>query len=255
MPSPSIETKMEEKTESAAEPLLPVEAWQGSKSPLLVLCGENYPEESGIVELVLWEYGLARTKPPVRFLYWPRTFDEADASLRLLSRTAREESPKIVAAIGAPEGTLRELRRIRGEFPEIKIVSIFPSDDALATEAVSDMVIDMDISDVEASGIGAEIAEEEETAVDITAREAALLLLGAVLSMEESDQGGSAATGSAQLESAMGFALEAAMQEDSSFSPPRWQYVQATDPDSGLRSRRHVLIRKARGAEGAAQPR
>lgn len=223
-----------------------VEIWQGSKSPLLVLCGQNYPEESGIADFVLWEYGLARDNPTVSFLYWPRTFEEEEATLRLLTNTARSGNPKIVAAIGAPEGTLYELRRIRNEMPQVKIVSIFPSDDALETEAVSDMVIDMDISHVEASGIGADIAEEEETALDITAREAAALLLGALLSMEEEidRHKTSAEPGSAPLEAVMRFAVEVAMRADPTFSPPRWQYVQAIDPDTGLRSMRHVLIRQ-----------
>ena len=243
-PAVPARQKAEEEPPNAAE------AWQGSKSSVLVLAGENYPEESGIADFVLWEYGLARTRPDVRFLYWPRTFEEQDASLRLLSNTARAQEPKIVAAIGAPEGTLRELRRIRSEFPDAKIIAIFTADDALEVEAVSDLVIDMDISAVEASGIGADIAEEEETAVDITAREAALLLLGAVLSMEESGDAG--VSESARLESAMRFAVAAAAQADAAFSAPRWQYVQSTDPDTGLRSRRHVLIRKAQDAAGTA---
>ena len=232
--------------EAKEDPPKPAEAWPGSKSALLVLCGQNYPEESGIANYVLWEYGLARIKPDVRFLYWPRTFEKEDASLRLLSNTARSQRPKTVVTIGAPEGTLRELRRIRNELPEAKIVSIFPSDDALATEAVSDMVIDMDISDIESSGIGEDIAEEEETAVDIAPREAAVLLLGVAISMEES--AGNGAPESALLEAAMRFADEAAMNADTAFYPPRWQYVHAIDPDTGLRSRRHVLIRREQGA-------
>ena len=231
--------------EPSEEALLPVEVWRGSKSQLLVLCGQNYPEESGIADFILWEYGLARNAPRARFLYWPRTFDDEGASLRLFSNTAREVRPKIVVAIGAPSGTLRELKRIRNEAPEVKIVTIFPSDDALETEAVSDMVIDMDISHIEATGIGRDIAEEEETALDITEREAAVLLLAAALSMEESAENEACnAPGSAPLEAAMRFAVEAAMQADPSAPPPRWQYVQATDPDTGLRSRRHVLIQK-----------
>lgn len=223
------------------------EALLEAKSPLLVLAGQSYPEESGIADFVLSKYGQAGNGPGARVLYWPRSFNEANASLRLLSGAASEQRPGIVVTIGAPEGTMRELRRIRDELPDVKIVSIFPSDDALGMEAVSDMVIDMDISEVESSGIGADIAEEEATALDITAREAAALLLGAALSMEESALGNGGEPGSVPLEAAMRSATEIAMRLDTSFAPTRWQYAQATDPDTGLRSRRHVLIRRTYG--------
>ncbi len=236
---------------ATAEPVQSADIWEGKKSTLLVLAGQDFPEESGIADFVSWEYGLAEEKGRARFLYWPHTFEERDASLRLLSNTAQEESPEIVVAFAAPEGTLRELNRIRAEFPEIKIVSIFPSDEALPIEAVSDMVIDMDISDVEGAGIDGGITAEEETALDITAREAAALILGAVFSMEmeEMEAGSSGAPVRALLETGMRFAEAVAMSADADFTGLCWEYAQAVDPDTGLRSRKHVLIRKIKEDE------
>lgn len=230
----------------------PPDIWKGGKSSLLVLAGQDFPEESGIASLVSWEYGLSEEKGRARFLYWPRTFEEQDASLRLLSNTAREESPEIIVAIGAPRGTLRELNRIRAEFPEVKIVSIFPIDEALSIEAVSDMVIDMDIFDAQASGLDGEIVAEDESALEISGREAAMLLLGAVFSMEkekEAEAGAPLELSAVLLKANMDIAEAVAMQADLDFSAPLWEYSQAVDAETGLRSRKHVLIKESENAE------
>ena len=187
------------------------------------------------------ENGLAR------ILYWPASFEERDSSIRLFSSIAQEEAPEIVVAIGAPEGTLRELNRIRGEFPKIRIASVFPSDEAIPTEAVSDMVIDMDIAPVEAAGVEGEMVAEEETELDIAADEAALLLLAAVFSMEMigGEEDDASAPLSELFEEGMRFAEISAAKAGNGPAPPSWEFRQAIDPDTGLRSRRHILLRRA----------
>lgn len=229
------------------QPERATEEWEGERSSILVLAGQDFPEESGIADFVAWEYGLALEKGRARVLYWPATFEALGASLDLLSGIARNEQPEIVVAVGAPPGALVELNRIRAAFPEIKIASIFPSGEALAVEAVSDMVIDMGISFVQEAGLGAAMVAEEETVLDIKTHEAAALVLGAVFSMEmlKMNGGSSLEPASVLLERGMRFAESAAMRAHEGFAPLFWEYSLAADPDTGLRSRRHILIHKA----------
>ncbi len=224
--------------------------WEGEKSTVLVLAGEAFPEESGIADFVAWEYGLTVEKGLARFLYWPGTFEKRSASLRLLRNIALEERPEILVTIAAPSGTLNELIRIRSQFPEIKIVSIFPLDEALPVEAVSDMVIDIDPHSAQSEEIDTAMIAEEATALNITADEASALLLGAVFSMEMSEQetespnlSRTVVAASALLEIGMGFAANTSVKRNEK-SGLHWQYAQAVDADTGLKSRRHILITK-----------
>lgn len=217
------------------------DALQKKRSSLLALLGEGFSEQSGAARLVLQEYGLAGDEGGLaRVFYWPRSF-EGGATLRLFSDAAQDEAAAIVIALAAPEGTTRELNRIRSEAPNVKIASLFPSDDALATEAVSDIVVDMDIF---ASSL------EEEAPLDITAAEAATILLAAALAMEELSSEEDAPLSAPLLEEAMRLADSLAAQADEGFSATRWEFEQAADADTGLRSKKRVLIRRAQGSGG-----
>lgn len=218
------------------------------RARLLLLSGAAFPRESGAADFLAWEYGLAEEKGRVRVLYWPETFRRTDSSLRLVRETVREEQPDILITLGAPEGTLRELRAVREEFPDIRIVSIFPADDPLPVEAVSNLMIDQEVPAAVLSPDGdPALMPEEEAAADFSGREAAVLLLGAAFAMESGDL---SATGSEILASGMQLAGTVAKEGGLIYPVPDWEFLPAADPETGIKSMKHVLIRKT---EEAAQ--
>lgn len=206
------------------------------KSGVLVLAGEGFGRESGVADLISREYGLAEEKGRARILYWPETFRREAASLRLFSTVAEEEAPGIILTIGAPEGTVRELRRIRESAPAVTIVSVFPLEEAIPVEAVSDIMIDIGVPDF---GGGAESHQEADTAVEISGGEAAVILLGAVFAAEQNDGN---RLKSVELEEGIEKACECGLAAGYEAIGGAWGYAQAVDPETGIRSQKHVVI-------------
>lgn len=208
----------------------------GKKSRLLILAGEDFGPQGGATGLISRVYGLAEEKGRIRILYWPETFDHNNSSLRLFSSTADEEKPEIVVNLGGPEGTLRELRRIKEMFPETKIISIFPLDEAIPVEAVSDLMVDVYVPSLESDTAAPQ--DEKETSVEISGEETSLILLGAVLATETD---GSDSVKSDSL--AAGIKKAAEMADIGKDMTDGWEYLQAVDADTGIRSKKHVLIK------------
>lgn len=207
------------------------------KSTVLILAGEDFKRESGAFDLIAMEYGLAEEKGRVRILYWPETFDTANSSLRLFTETAEEEKPGIIVTLGAPEGTLRELRRINGILPAAKIISIFPLEEPIPVEAVSGLLVDVYVPGLESDTAAPQ--DENDTAVEISGKETALILLGAVLAMETDDGD------SIKSETLAAGIAEAAEKTDSETKTQikDWEYMPAVDTETGIRSKKHVLVK------------
>ncbi len=162
------------------------------------------------------EYGLAEEGG---MLFYPETLDAA----------ASEERLTAVIALGAPERTVRGLERLRSTRPGVTIVSVFPADEVLSVEAVSDLVIDIPA----ASGL---LADENasSSAFVSDAELSTLLAVAALFAEQDADQAPLARFDSA---------LQAARKDLRDPVAGRdWVISPYLDADTGLRSRNHLVI-------------
>lgn len=141
------------------------------------------------------------------------------------------EDPSVTAVIvlAGPERTVRTLLRLRNERPGILILSIFPVDETLAVEAVSDLVIDLPVSP--------ELLADENApqAAAIPDGELSFLLLAAALFSDTpaSDPPPVRFDG----------ALAAARKSRGNpAAASLWSIVPYKDGDTGLKSRNHLVV-------------
>ncbi len=160
----------------------------------------------------------------------------------VLSVTTIEEvrglSPvRILVTVAVPERSVRELERFRASDPEIQILSVFPMDEVLPVEAVSDLVLDLPAASDILSG------EAEDTAFSIPATELSSLLYVSVLALETDSS-----PAPDRFSAALKLAREASRNQSvgSSWTVSAWK-----DPDTGIRSRNHLVI--AMNGSGAVQ--
>lgn len=215
---------------------------------IIVMFGPDYAGKQGLLSGLTEEYGLVGFGGMMRVMSWPDSFlVNKHPRLSVLSDAAKESTATIIVAVGAPEGTVEELIRIRRAHPAMKIITIFPEDGALQVEAVSNLVVDQNVSaDVPAS-------ESTETGGTVSGSagsdsELGVLLLAAALSVDGKDTGASVLT---NLTASIDTARNLMKQKKACAA---WHFAFFVDPDTGLRAQNHVAIEvPVKNAVAAAQ--
>lgn len=198
---------------------------------VLVMLGPGYSGRPEALEPLLSEYGLAGSGGMVEALSYPESFT-VDKRIRLnvLSERAKEPGTTVLLTVGAPEGTLHELNKIRTAHPLMKIVSMFPLDDSLPVEAVSDILLDF-----KASG---EMMADENAPAGPALSDSGLgvLLLSGALAADSRDAEAS------PIEILSGSFEQARILSKQKRAAAGWTLACFTDTDTGLRSRNHLIL-------------
>ena len=139
----------------------------------------------------------------------------------------------IIITVGAPDRTINELNRIRAARPDIKIVTLFQSDESLPTEAVSDLLIDYPVD----TGL---LADENTAGSEILSKftdsSLGALILGCALAVEKSTSNDSPLVRlNAGLNTARIFMKLKQTDIDYTLNP----YI---DPATTLHSRSHLVL-------------
>jgi hypothetical protein len=191
------------------------------------------------------EYGIAGAGGMTVKLLYPDSFKVSGiARISVLADRAAESGVTIIVTVGAPEGTVNVLNRIRAANPSIKIVSLFPLDDALSVEAVSDIVADYPVPKEILSSENAAAASSSVpgSAGSVNDSSLGLLVLASVLAEEGPSSDAPQARLAASLETAR--SLMKMKKTDASWNLSPW-----ADPDTGLKSRNHLLLEYKGGSQ------
>lgn len=223
-------------TENAAK--APAPRHRAADHQVLVMLGPTYASRPAILDGLISEYGLAGSGGMTFRLYYPDSFkDGSKTRLSILSERASDPSVTIVVTVGAPEGTVRELAKIREARPDVRVVTLFPDDDILPSESVSTLLVNLPEA-------GELLADEGASAASGSIDDAALgmLILASVLA-EEKPVATEAplARLTACLETARTLLR---LRKDET----RFALAPYVDPDTGLRSRNHLVVARG-GAE------
>lgn len=195
---------------------------------IIVMLGNDYAVRPTILASLITKYGDARTGGLILPMYYPQSFI-VDKRLRLslLSDAVEKTASSIVVTVGAPEGTVRELAKIRNSHPEMQIISIFSLDEIFPVEAVSSLVLD--------SPISSDLLAAESSTV-ISDAEIEVLILAAVLSAEETDIKAPALERfTYSLETAKSVLKQNKVGSD-------WKFSAFVDTETNLRSANHLVF-------------
>jgi len=207
---------------------------------VLVMLGPDFATRPAILDGMKSEYGIVGFGGMTVQLFYPESFMTGKkTSLSVLKDKAMDPLVSIIITVGAPEQTINELNRIRAARSDIKIVTLFQSDESLPTEAVSDLLIDYPVD----TGM---LADENTAGSEILSKftDASLgaLILGCALSEEKSTSKDSPLVRlNSGLETARTFMKLKQTDIDFSLNP----YI---DPDTTLRSRSHLVLTFKAGA-------
>ncbi len=200
---------------------------------VLILVGPEYTARTSILAPIFEEFGVADSGGMVIQMQYPESFI-IDKKIRLsvFSETAKEPTVTVVVTVGAPEGIVRELMKIRAARPEMQIMSLFSADEVLPVEAVSNLVLDY--------AQAGELLAAENTAV-LSDTDLTVLILAAVLSGEESD------SSIAPLDRLV-VSLDASRRIlKLKTAGAGWKIVPYVDPETNLRSRNHLVLQVPTG--------
>ena len=145
---------------------------------------------------------------------------------------ATESLPEgsVILTLGAREGTARDLARLRDRVPGLRIVSIFPLDEPLQVESLSDLVIDR----ITPSGI---LADEQAAAQEsLSVPDLSFLLLVAALSVDIPEV---PPLPEKRLTEALARARSNARLRNAGST---WTFAPWVDPETGLRSGNHCVL-------------
>lgn len=198
---------------------------------VVVMLGEEYASRPRLLEPLYAEYGIAGFGGMVVPLSWPGSFlVEKRPRLSVLSEIAREPDTTILVTVGAPEGTVRELEKIRNTRPGMKILTLFPLDEPLPVEAVSDLVLDFKASDQP-------LADENAPSGPLLDDSSmGVILLALALAGEDLSSGVS------PLDAVSGALDRAGSLARQKKEVSGWSFSSYVDPETGLRSRNHLVL-------------
>ena len=221
-----------------------VQPWRTKSSMrILAVVGQDFTGSDAIVAPLLDEYGSASDGGTVVVMKYPESF-RVDGIVRIsrMAEAAGEHNADI--RIGRHSRRMRQcLEQAKDSNSSLRVLSLLPREETLAMEALSDLVIDPEIS----SGM-----LDEEKAPVVPEADLSLLLLSAVLAADkESSASGKIASKGLSAES-----LEAALASARKRSGLKtacldWTFASYVDPDSGLKARNHLVFRRP---SGEAQP-
>ncbi|ULQ60969.1 DUF3798 domain-containing protein [Brucepastera parasyntrophica] len=202
---------------------------QPADHQVIVMLGAGYAARPAILDELLAEYGLAGTGGMLIPLFYPESFmREGNVRLWVLSDTVDASQASILLTAGAPENTLRELKKIRSLHPDIHIISLFSEDDTFQVEAVSDLMIDFPVP--------ADLLADESETPSLSDTDLGVLLLAAALTAEENDP---SLTPQLRLAAAMTQAKQLSKKKNACAG---WTFPSAVDSATGLRSRDRLIL-------------
>lgn len=207
---------------------------RASDHKVIVMLGEDFAKRPAILDPVIAEYGLSGFGGMTVPLKYPESFIVGTKTrLAALAEHAAVDGVTVVVTVGAPEGTLAELNKVRSINPSMKIVTLFSSDDTLPVEAVSDIVC-MDARDDKL------LSDESSTLAALSADDASLglLVLASVFAAEGIPSDG-AHTPEATFESSVASAADLMKLKKNA---PTWSVAPWVDPDTGLKSRKNLSV-------------
>lgn len=195
---------------------------------VLLALGESWASRPEILADITAEYGLLEDGGMLNILRYPEDFlTEGRVRLSALTAEASDAAVSMVIALGTPQGTSRELMRIRSSRSDIRLVSVFPEDEILPAEAASDLVLDQAIS-------GDILADEGDLA--LTEADISFLLLVASLAGEKILPGSS-------VSKLFPDVLESARKTTGRrMEALSWTFKPCIDPDTGLKAFNHLLL-------------
>lgn len=200
---------------------------------VVIMLGREYGSHPAILDAVIDEYGLAATGGLVYRMLYPDSFTvNKKISLTLLSDAAALANTSTVITVGAPEGTVREIAKIRRNHPDMQIITLFPSDDLISVEAVSSLVID--------STSAGDLLADEKTEI-LPDAELCTLLLASVVFGEKNEPAVPPLT-------RLNAALETAKKiQKTAKTGPVWKFSSYIDNETNLRSWNHVVVGNVSG--------
>ncbi len=207
---------------------------------VLLAMGESWAARPEILADLAAEYGRSADGGSLRVMRYPEDFKvEGRVRLSALAAEASDSRVSTVLALGCPEGTFRELLRIRNTRPGIRIASLLPEDDPLSAESSSDFVVDQ---------FADKAILADETGSGLSDSDISFLLLAAALASEKLDAGANPVP---ILSESLLAARKASGKKKYALS---WRFEPWIDSDSGLRSFNHAVLdmRIADAAGGAA---
>lgn len=223
---------------------------RASDHKVIVMLGEEYAKRPAILDPLVAEYGLSGYGGMTVPLKYPESFTvNSRVRLSALAEHAAVSGVTVVVTVGAPEGTVEELEKIRAINPSMRIVTLFPFDEILPVEAVSDIVAMNPRDDALLSDEGASNASLSADDVSL-----GLLVLASALSVDAAPASGPLAskaddqaapvTPQVALATAISSAADAMKLGKNAAS---WAVSPWTDPDTGLKSRKNLTVSFARG--------
>lgn len=232
---------------SADDPKVRLPRHKPQDHRILVMLGPGFTGRTALLQGLTDEYGIYDPSVPdspgmMTVLSWPDSFlVEKRPRLTVLKDSADDSAITVIVTIGAPEGTVRELTRIRASHPGKRIVTLFAEDASLPLEAVSDVLLDRTAP----AGVLAD--EAALAAASLSDQELGLLLLGTTLSAEDRDEATPPLTKvSVSLDAARNLMKLRNVGQN-------WLLSAYVDPDTALRSRNHLTVEipLAAGASGS----
>lgn len=152
------------------------------------------------------------------------------AAVDSLKSTESLPDGSVIITLGAREGTVRDLSRLRDLVSGLRIVSIFPLDEPLQVESVSDLVIDR----LAPAGI---LADERSAAAEsLSVPDLSFLLLVAALSVDIPEL---PPLPEKRLAEALARARSNARLRNAGSA---WTFTSWVDPETGLRSGNHCVL-------------
>ena len=209
---------------------------------VIVMLGPEYANRPAVLDAMTSEYGLAGAGGMTVKLLYPESFKVSGITrISVLAERAAESGMTIIVTVGAPENTVTVLNKIHAVNPAIKIVNLFPLDDALSVEAVSDIVADYPAPKEILSDENAP-ASAVAAAGSVSDASIGLLILASALAEEGPAVDAPEVRLAASLEMARSF-----MKMKKSDIP--WNIARWIDPDTGLKSRNHLLLESRGGSQ------
>lgn len=201
---------------------------------VVVLTGPEFAANREILDALISEYGLDGSGGMVVPLQYPDSFlEEKKLVMSRLSDAVSAPGVTTLVTVGAPEGVVRELLKIRSSKPELRIASLFTQDDMLRVELASDLTL-------EYAPAGEILADENATAMPSADVDA--LILAATLALEDPDKSIAPLQRlQTSLDAARGFLKRKT-------AGAAWKIDAWLDPDTNLRSRVRLVLTDGGGS-------
>ncbi|HNY21639.1 MAG TPA: DUF3798 domain-containing protein [Treponemataceae bacterium] len=201
---------------------------------VVVLTGPEFASKQEILDALISEYGLDGLGGMVVPMQYPESFmDGKKMVMSKLSEAVAAPGVTTLVTVGAPEGVVRELLKIRAHFPDLRIASLFTQDEMLQVELASDLTL-------EYAPAGDILADENATAMP--AADVDALILAATLALEDPDKSIAPLQRlQTSLDAARGF-----LKRKTAGSA--WKIDAWLDPDTNLRSRVRLVLSDGGGS-------